>query len=143
MNGMTSYTRDPEMARWARSRSIDDGIVAISEKLLNRLEKLVNVVDFSVIYLNKEVTRMHEGSQFGELALRSETDRRNATIKMVSESFLAYLDKYDYNMVMKRVVGRNTQRQLRVLKRNTFFQGVSAHRLQLFQLSVEADNPGG
>ena len=53
---------------------------------------------------------MHEGSQFGELALRSETDTRNASIKMVSESFLAYLDRYDYNMVMKRMMGRNTQR---------------------------------
>jgi len=62
MNGITSYKGDPELAKWARSRSIDDGHVAISEKLSSRLEKLVNIVDFSVIYLNKEVARMHEGS---------------------------------------------------------------------------------
>jgi len=37
MNRMTSYVNDPEMARWARSRTIDDGNVAISEKLSSRL----------------------------------------------------------------------------------------------------------
>ena len=30
-----------------------------------------------------------------------------------------------------------------MLKRNKLFHGVSSHRLQLFQLSVESENPGG
>lgn len=55
---------------------------------------------------------MYEGTFFGDLALSSSSTTLKASIKMKTECFLAYLDRFDYNMVMKQVIRKNTHRQL-------------------------------
>ena len=61
------------------------------------MESINHVFDFGTIYLNKEVAQMHKGTPFGDLALMNNTDTRAASIRMKSETILAYLDKTSYN----------------------------------------------
>jgi len=64
------------------------------------------------VYLNKEVAKMQKGTPFGDLALTNKADTRLASIRMGEETFLAYLDRVNYDQVMKKVVKRNTQMKL-------------------------------
>jgi hypothetical protein len=93
--------------------------------LKTRLERLATVLDLSVVYLNIEVAQLKDGAPFGELALKSSEDRRAASISIKEETFLAYLDRTDYNMVMKRVMRAKTQRQLQILRSHKLFTPVS------------------
>ena len=108
LENRNSYLRDPLLAAWAQSKSIHACNIKIPSKLARRLEKLAGVVDFEKVYLNREVATMKEGTPFGDLALFSETDKRNASIRMKKDTVLAYLDRSNYNMVMKKVIKRNT-----------------------------------
>jgi hypothetical protein len=78
------------------------------------------------------VAQLKDGAPFGELALRSSEDRRAASISIKEPTFLAYLDRTDYNMVMKRVIRAKTQRQLQILRSHKLFAPVSQNKLQLF-----------
>jgi len=97
----------------------------MNQQLKTRLERLATIIDLSVVYLNTEVAQLKDGAPFGELALKSSEDRRAASIAIKEDTFLAYLDRTDYNMVMKRVMRAKTQRQLQILRSHKLFAPVS------------------
>ena len=68
--------------------------------------------DYSIVYLNKEAVLLGAGVFFGDLALATDKSIRQASIKMKEDTFLAYLDRFDYNMVMKYQIRKKTQKQL-------------------------------
>ena len=72
------------------------------------MEKLTNIITFGEVYLNKEVAIMAKGTPFGDLALTNKSDTRLASIRMGEETFLAYLDRVNYDQVMRRVIKKNT-----------------------------------
>ena len=74
------------------------------------------MLNFGTVYLNKEVAKMQKGTPFGDLALTNKADTRLASIRMGEETFLAYLDRVNYDQVMKKVVTRNTQMKLQILR---------------------------
>ena len=47
---------------------------------------------------------MQKGTPFGDLALMNDSDTRAASIRMKTETFLAYLEKTSYNIVMRKVI---------------------------------------
>lgn len=96
----------------------------------------MGIVDFENVYLNREVATMKEGTPFGDLALFSETDKRNASIRMKKDTVLAYLDRSNYNMVMKKVIKRNTQQKMKILRSNKLFDRVSLYLLTKLELNV-------
>jgi len=97
----------------------------LNPQFKTRLERLATAIDISIVYLNTEVATLKDGAPFGELALKSSEDRRAASISVKEETFLAYLDRTDYNMVMKRVMRAKTQRQLQILRSHKLFAPVS------------------
>ena len=129
MGRSKSYFKDSILVKRARSKKIENGKVSISEKLENRLESINHVFDFGIIYLNKEVARMPAGTPFGDLALMNNSDTRAASIRMTTETFLAYLDKTSYNQVMKKVIKQNTQQKMAILRSNEFFSKMSIKML--------------
>lgn len=68
---------------------------------------------------------MDPGTHFGDLALANAGKTRQASIRMYTETFLAYLLRQDYNMVIKQIMERNSQRQMKLLKQSKLFQNVS------------------
>ena len=97
LNRSLSYLAEPILLKRARSKLISLSNVSLPEKLLNRMESINHVFDFGVVYLNKEVASMPKGTPFGDLALMNNSDTRAASIRMKTETFLAYLDKTSYN----------------------------------------------
>lgn len=83
---------NPKLLRKAKSRLICD-FSDIDNQLLNRLIRLADIVDFTKIYVLRRISVMEKGEVFGELALRSSNDVRLATIRIVEDSVLTYLDR--------------------------------------------------
>ena len=96
----------------------------------------MGLVDFETVYLNREVATLKVGTPFGDLALLSETDKRNASIRMKKHTVLAYLDRNSYNMVMKKVIKRNTQQKMKILRSNKLFDRISLYLLAKLELNV-------
>jgi hypothetical protein len=95
------------MVKRSKSKLIVNSSVLLPDKLQKRLESLNHLFDFENVYLNREVAQMNAGTPFGDLALMNNTDTRAASIRMKSETFLAYLDRASYNKVMKKVINQN------------------------------------
>lgn len=109
----------------------------LSQRLKRRLEKLAHICDLAVVYLNREVAQLQEGIHFGDLALKNEGETRKASIKMVTDCYLAYLDRRDYNRVMKTIMLRGSQKKMQVLKQSRLFQKVSQVKLQRIELDIK------
>lgn len=99
--------------------------------MLRLYETIANLVNLKIIYVLKEVAQLGEGKSFGELALENADSRRAATIKMKTESFLGYLDRTEYNMVMKNIIKRRAQLDIKFLKDNALFTNVPPRKLTL------------
>lgn len=54
---------------------------------------LVDIFDFTKIFVLKQSSVIGKGQVFGEQALRSPHDLRSATIRILEDSVLTYLDK--------------------------------------------------
>ena len=48
---------------------------------------------------------------------------------MITDCYLAYLDRKDYNLVMKTIMIRGSQKKMQVLKQSRLFQKVSQVKL--------------
>ena len=103
-----SYLTDEMLRKWARSTSIYDINTQMGASTKLRLERLTSVFDYSIVYFNKEAVQLGAGVFFGELALETDKSIRQASIKMKQDTFLAYLDRFDYNMVMKQQIRKKT-----------------------------------
>ena len=97
------------------SSSIFDCDTKIRRRLWKRLLRLSTVVDFSYVHLNREVACQKSGSEFGEIAL-SMNEKRQATTRMKTETFLAYLERSEYNLVMSKIIKKNSYQKIQVLK---------------------------
>jgi len=101
----------------------------VPQRLLQRLCRLFGVFDFGKIILNKHVATLHQGMEFGELALNSE-EPRQASIAAQTPCLLAYIERDEYKRVLKRALQKETQLKMQFLKANRIFEDVSTGRLQ-------------
>lgn len=62
--------------------------------------------DLSSIPHLKEVARLSTGAGFGELALMT-NQPRSATVEALSRTYLAKIDKYDYQTIVGHAMQRN------------------------------------
>ena len=115
-----------------KTMSIQRSKVKIQSEVLKRLEKLYPIFDFGVFYKNVQVAELSSGKEFGEMALRT-NEKRNASIVARVVSFLAYLDKNDYQKVMTQVTKRDMNKRMEVLRQNSFFNPITTNKL--FQMS--------
>jgi hypothetical protein len=68
---------------------------------MKRLEKISPIFDFTVCYVNTKVGEIPEETQFGELA-HTMNVKRQASIFVKKDTFLAYVEAKDYNQVLKQ-----------------------------------------
>ena len=136
-SGYEHYSTSSVLQRWAKSKSIRSCNVKLAQRLKRRLEKVAHICDLSVVYLNQEVAQLQEGVHFGDLALKNEGETRKASIKMLTDCYLAYLDRRDYNKVMKTMMLRGSQKKMQVLKQSRLFQKVSQVKLQRIELDIK------
>ncbi len=65
-------------------------------KVLENLHKLSGMVDFSKVFLSKEVAELNEGLSFGELALQYGSNKRQASVFSKDVCLVAYLERTEY-----------------------------------------------
>ena len=77
----------------------------LTDRLQKRLCRLTKALDFTQLLLNKEVSTLTSGTEFGELALNS-TEVRQASIVAKTSCLLVYLEREEYQRVVKRALQR-------------------------------------
>lgn len=80
--------------------------------------------------MNKQVTVLQEGAEFGELALNADQDKRQASVVAKQPCLLAFVERSDYRKVLKKAVQKENTVKMQFLKANRIFEEVSTGRLQ-------------
>ena len=101
----------------------------LTDRLLRRLSKLSKCLDLTNLLLNKEVTTLRSGTEFGELALNSQ-EVRQASVVSQTTCLLVFIESHEYQRVVKRALYREAQTKMQFVKANRIFEDVSTGRLQ-------------
>lgn len=105
-----SYLDNPTLRAHARSKSILSSNVEIPKKLMKRLTKIQNFLSLKYAYLNKTTGGiMSKGQIFGDIALDHNV-RRQASIYSRENTILAYIEKDDYDRVLRHIHKQDTNK---------------------------------
>lgn len=112
------YTDNAVVRLHARTKSVTGIDIDLPKKLIKRLNKFSNMVGLKSVYVNKSTNYiMKKGQIFGEIALISNV-RRQASVYSKESSILAYIEREDFDRVLRHIHKQDTNKQMNILRAN-------------------------
>lgn len=80
----------------------------------------------------QQISELKQGLAFGELALLSEDSKRNATVKCITGTIFATLDRRNFDRSLKKIEARHTNKIITFLTSIPCFIGMKKGIVQKF-----------